>query len=97
VLVGVGFRISAGGLSDDVAKAPRNTTQDFRRLTALEDKGTLHTQLGVVFMAGGALVLGAGIVRAVMQHNESPREDSRVITVAPIVGGAAVVVTWGMQ
>lgn len=99
VLVGIGFRISAGGLRDDVAAAPRETRADFARLTALEDKGKLHTTLGVVFMTGGAIALGAGIVRAVMQRKQPRRDkdDDDVVTVTPLVGGAAIVLTWGMR
>jgi hypothetical protein len=97
ILVGVGFRISAGGLRDDVANAPRETTADFARLTSLEDKGKLHATLGAVFMTGGAIALGAGIVRAVMQHEQPRREADDVVTVTPIAGGAAIVLTWGMR
>ncbi len=96
--VGIGFRFSASGIEDDVNAFPMPQTRaDFDELTALEDKGTLHKGLGAGLIVVGGIALGAGIVRAIMQRSNSPREDSRVIGVTPLRGGAALTLTWGLE
>jgi hypothetical protein len=97
IAIGIGFRVSASGISDDVNAFPQpQTRDDFDRLTALEDRGTLHTRLGVGFIVAGGVALGAGIIRAVVQR-QSPSQDERVVSVTPLRGGAAITVTWGLR
>lgn len=97
IAIGIGFRVSASGISDEVNKFPTPVTRDdFDRLTALEDRGVLHTRLGVGLIVVGGVALGAGIIRAVLQR-QSPSADERVVSVTPLRGGAAITVTWGMQ
>jgi len=96
--IGIGFRVSASGIADDVNALPTPQSRaDFDQLTTLEDRGTLHTRLGVGLIAIGGVALTAGIVRAVLQRKAAPREDERVVNVTPIRGGAAITVTWGMR
>jgi len=96
--LGIGFRVSASGIADEVNAFPLPQSRaDFDQLTTLEDRGTLHTRLGVGLIAIGGVALTVGIVRAVLQRKASPREDERVVNVTPIRGGAAITVTWGMR
>lgn len=97
IAIGIGFRVSASGISDDVnASPPPQTRTDFGRLTELEDRGTLHTRLGTGLIVVGGVALVAGVVRAVVQR-KSPAPDERVVGVTPIRGGAAITITWGME
>jgi len=98
VALGIGFRVSASGIADDVNTFPTPQSRaDFDQLTTLEDRGTLHTRLGIGLIAVGGVALTAGIVRAVLQRKAAPREDDRVVNVTPIRGGAAITVSWGME
>lgn len=95
--IGIGFRVSASGISDDVNTFPAPQTRaDFDRLTDLEDRGTLHTRLGTGLIVVGGVALAAGVVRAVLQRR-SPAPEERVVGVTPIRGGAAITITWGME
>lgn len=97
VAIGIGFRVSASGISDDVNSFPQPQTRaDFDQLTELEDRGTLHTRLGVALIVAGGAALTVGVVRAVLQR-QAPDRDERVVGVTPLRGGAAITVTWGMQ
>ncbi len=95
--VGIGFRLSASGIADQVAMAPRSTPEDFARLTALEDKGQFRLYVGTGLMvAGGALVI-ASAVRAYVQK-QPPRADADgELGVLPLRGGAAFTLTWGLR
>lgn len=95
--VGIGFRVSASGIAEDVRTAPRETPADFARLTSLEDKGRLHTWLGGALVVGGGVALLAGAVRAYVQLSSPPRGEGRSVGVVPLTGGAAVTITWGMR
>lgn len=88
--VGIGFHLSASGLRDDVEAAPRNTPLDFARLRELERAGQTRTTVGNVFLVGGALAAGAGVVRAILQRR-APREERASLAALPISGGATVV------
>ena len=95
--IGIGFRVSASGISDDVASFPQpQTRSDFTRLTDLEDRGTLHTRVGAALIVVGGIALGAGIVRAVLQRR-APAHEDRVVGVTPIRGGAAITITWELE
>ncbi len=97
VAVGIGFRVSASGIADDVGSFPEpQTRSDFTRLNALEDRGTLHVRLGTGLIVIGGVALGVGIVRAVLQR-KAPAREERVVGVTPIRGGAAVSITWEME
>jgi len=97
VAIGIGFRVSASGISDDVNAFPQpQTREDFDRLTDLEDRGTRQTRLGTGLIVVGGVALAAGVVRAVLQR-KSPAPEERVVGVMPIRGGAAITVTWGME
>lgn len=97
IAIGIGFRVSASGISDDVTAFPEPQTRaDFDRLTELEDRGTLHTRLCTGLIVVGGVALVAGVVRAVLQR-KSPAPEERVVGVMPIRGGAAITVTWGME
>lgn len=98
IAIGIGFRVSASGISDDVTSFPQPQTRaDFDRLTALEDRGRLHAQVGVALIVVGGVALTAGIVRAVLQRQSPPKEADRVVSVVPIRGGAAITVSWELQ
>lgn len=97
VAIGIGFRVSASGIADEVRSFPEpQTRSDFTQLSALEDRGTLHTRVGAALIVVGGVALGAGIVRAVLQRQAPARED-RIVGVTPIRGGAAITITWGME
>ncbi len=97
IAIGIGFRVSASGIADEVASFPEpQTRSDFTRLNALEDRGTLHTRAGAVLIVASGVALGVGIVRGVLQWTTPARED-RVVGVMPIRGGAAITLTWGME
>jgi len=83
--LGIGFRVSASGIADEVQTPSRcRRAGRLDQLTTLEDRGTLHTRLGVGLIAIGGVALTVGIVRAVLQRKASPREDERVVNVTPI-------------
>ena len=96
IAAGVGFRLSASGIADEVAMAPRNTPEDFARLTALEDKGQFRLYVGTGLMvAGGALVI-ASAVRAYVQKQPPTADADGELSVVPLRGGAAFTLTWGL-
>jgi len=98
IAVGIGFRVSASGIEEDVIAFPMPQTRaNFDELTALEDKGKLYKGLGAGLVVVGSVALGAGIARAILQRSASPGEDNRVIGVTPLRGGAALTLTWGME
>lgn len=89
---GVGLLISARSIRDQVDAAPRDTASDFERLTALEDKGRLRTNIGNALAIGGGVVFVIGVVRAVIQKKSSTTETrSARLQPIPIEGGAAIV------
>jgi hypothetical protein len=97
LVIGIGFKVSASGIATEVNDFPvPQTRSEIDDLKALEDRGTLHTRLGVGLMVVSGAVLTAGIVRAVLQRSSSPSQSERVISVAPIRGGAAITVIWEM-
>lgn len=98
VAIGIGFRVSASGIADDIAALPTPQSRaDFDQLTELEDRGALHVRIGTALIAVGGIAVAAGIVRAVVQRKSPARPDERVVSLAPIAGGAAITVTWGMR
>ena len=97
IAIGIGLRVSASGIADDVASFPEpQTRDDFTRLNELEDRGTLHLRAGTALIVVGSVAVGVGIVRAVLQRRAPPREE-RVVSVMPIRGGAAITISWGMK
>jgi len=84
---GGGFLWSAHRLSDEVARAPKQTDADFLHLVELEDRGRTRAYTGDVLVAVGAAVVVAGAIRAVVQR--SKRTDS--VALVPVAGGAALV------
>lgn len=95
--IGIALLVSARGIADEVDKAPRNTPQDFKELTALESKGETRQRLGLVLTAVGAVGLGYGIYRALGDRRAPPSEASAMhLTPVPLPGGAALVLTMGM-
>ena len=94
---GVVFLVQASGIADDVRAAPRDTPQDFERLTALEDKGQLRQRLGIAFTAFGAVGLGYGVYR-LLQERKAPARDRTALRLMPVPldGGGALVLTGGM-
>ena len=94
---GIVFFVQAAGIADDVRAAPRDTPQDFDRLTALEDKGQLRQRLGIAFTAFGAVGLGYGVYR-LMQERKAHGSDRSALRVTPVPldGGAALVLTLGV-
>jgi len=97
-VVGAGFLWSAYSLRNEVESAPMRSDADFLRLRELERRGTTRAYTGDVLVAVGGAVIAAGVIRAVVQRS-SRRADSRApsITIAPITGGAAVVVSLGLR
>lgn len=94
---GIVFLVQASSIADEVRAAPRDTPQDFERLTALEDKGQLRQRLGIAFTAFGAVGLGYGIYR-LMQERKAHGTDRTALRVTPVPldGGAALVLTMGV-
>jgi hypothetical protein len=97
-VVGAGFLGSAYSLRSEVENAPMHSDADFLRLRELERRGTTRAYTGDVLVAVGGAVVAAGVIRAVIQRS-SGRTDSRAprIAIAPITGGAAVVVSLGLR
>jgi hypothetical protein len=94
---GVVFLVQASSIADEVRAAPRETPQDFERLTALEDKGQLRQRLGIAFTAFGAVGLGYGIYRLMQDRKAHPTDRSALrVTPVPLDGGAALVFTMGV-
>jgi hypothetical protein len=99
VAVGAGLVVSARGLAEDAAAAPRATVDDFRRLTEIERAGKLRTQVGGVLLVAGGASLAVGVVRAYMQRGGGQKTESleRSIALVPVEGGAAVVFSGGLR
>ncbi|MEO7096034.1 MAG: hypothetical protein ABI175_22425 [Polyangiales bacterium] len=95
--LGVLFLVQASGLADDVNAAKRDTPDDFRRLTALEDKGSTRQKLGIAFTAVGAVAIAYGIYRAISERKAPASEANAMrITPVPLEDGAALVFTMGL-
>jgi hypothetical protein len=92
---GAGFLISADGLRERVADAPRETTEDFIRLNELEDRGASRARIGTALTIGGGVLLAIGAVRIVMEVRAPARRDRRGVRLQPVPvrGGAALVLT----
>lgn len=95
--LGVVFLVQASGIADDVNRAPRNTPQDFKNLTALESKGETRQRLGLVFTAVGGVGLAYGIYRAITDRR-APASEAHAMRLVPVPlsDGAALVLTVGM-
>jgi len=94
---GVVFLVQASSIADDVRAAPRDTPQDFERLTALEDKGQLRQRLGIAFTAFGVVGLGYGVYRLLQERKAHPVDRTALrVTPVPLDGGAALVLTMGV-
>lgn len=94
--VGIAFWVSARGLRDDVANAPRETREDLDALVALEDTGTFRTRFGGALTAVGGIALAYGVYRVVTERRRPAERDAVVVTPVPIEGGAAIVLTLGI-
>jgi hypothetical protein len=92
---GAGLLAASYALRDDVARAPRNTQDDFRRLRALERAGMLRAQAGGILLAVGAATVVVGALRAVAQRDRRPPPD-RSVALVPTAGGAAIVLSVGI-
>ena len=97
--VGAGFLVSARGLRAVLDRAPRETTADFRRLTAIERAGRIRMQVGSTLLVAGGAGLAAGAVRAILQSGRKTESESleRSIALVPVEGGAAVVLSGGLR
>lgn len=95
--LGVLFLVQASGIADDVRAAPRNTPDDFARLTALEDKGSTRQKLGISLTAVGGVGLAYGIYRAISERSHPASEPTALrVTPVPLDDGAALVLTMGL-
>lgn len=92
--VGTGLVIAAWALSDDIERAPRNTSEDFQRLTNLERAYRQRTLGGGVLLAIGGVATVGGAVRAVLQTRK-PAAGDRAVSLVPAAhgSGAALVVS----
>lgn len=96
--VGAGFLISARGLGSLAERAPRETLDDFRRLTAIERAGRIRTQIGGTLLVAGGAVLATGAVRAILQRSSgTPDSMERSVAIVPTSGGAAIVFSGGLR
>jgi hypothetical protein len=96
VLVGVGavFAVKASGLESDVEAAPRNTVMDLEHLKDLEDQGDSATSISNVLLIGGSVALVGGAALIVWQGiSPSAEERGRSLAIAPVRGGAALVLS----
>jgi hypothetical protein len=93
--IGTASLISAHGLRDDVANAPKDTLADFQRLVALEDKGRFRTNLGYALVGIGGAAVVFGVVRVVLQRGSRATDERRAVRVDPVPtpGGAALVIS----
>ena len=94
---GIGFRLSASSIADQVNGAPRGTSAEVAALVALEDKGRFRLQFGTALMVGGGIALVAGAVRAYVQKQPPSVDDDGAVAVIPVTGGAAITLTWGLR
>ena len=83
------FVMASRALNSQITSAPTATPDDFLRLRQLELAAQTRMQIGEVLMVAGGAVAIAGVVRAVIQKQDSPSEPQ--LAVAPISGGAALV------
>ncbi len=92
---GAGFLYSSIVIGNEVNAAKPRTDPDFAALVVLERQGEQRQKIGAGLLAGGAVVLGIGIIRAVIERSTpASRESSttsRRLTPVPIQGGAALV------
>ncbi len=93
-LVGAGFLYSSYSISQDVVSFKPKTEADFQRLLPLEQKGAQRQLIGTVLTGVGAVALGYGLIRLVLDRSSGASESSslsRRLTPVPVQGGAAVV------
>jgi hypothetical protein len=96
VLVGVGavFAVKASGLESDVEQAPRDTVMDLEHLKDLEDQGDSATSISNALLIGGSVALVGGAALVIWQgFRPSAEERGPALTVAPVRGGAAMVLS----
>jgi hypothetical protein len=87
VSVGAGLMIAAWALSDDIERAPRNTPEDFQRLTALERAYRQRIIGGGVLLGVGGVATAGGVVLAVLQ-NRKPAASDRAVSLVPAEHGS---------
>ncbi len=103
VAAGAGFLFSARGLRGTLEAAPRETVDDFRRLTAIERAGRIRTQVGGALLVTGGAALAVGAVRAILQRRGGggggggSESLERSVALMPIEGGAAIVFSGGLR
>jgi len=91
LVVGTGFAVAGSELSDDAANARKTTPDDTRRIAAIERAARIrNTTGGILFLSGGVAVAG-GVVRALLQRR--PVDDGRAVSIVPVDGGAAIVLS----
>jgi hypothetical protein len=89
--IGTGFTIGALSLRDDLANARATTPDDTRRIAGIEQALRVRSTVGTVLLVGGGLAVAGGVVRALIQRR--PIDDAPAVTIAPIEGGAALVLS----
>lgn len=89
--VGTGFAIAAYTLRDDLINAKITDPDDPRRIAAIERALRMRATVATVLLVGGGLAVAGGVVRAVLQRR--PIDDAPAVSVMPVDGGAALVVS----
>ncbi len=87
---GIGFRLSARSIANDIRVAPRDTRADFTHLTALEERGQLHARAGTALVVAGAAVALGGAVRAYVQRRSASATAPTGLALVPREDGALV-------
>jgi hypothetical protein len=81
----------------EIARCPGSTCSDdlLAQLEADRSRGETQRVAAIVLLSAGASAVVAGVVGVVMNQPRLRVEPSRVPTVAPVAGGAMVMMSWG--
>jgi hypothetical protein len=90
---GTGFAIAGSALNDDLANAKKVTPDDKQRIAAIERAARIRTTTGTILIVSGSLATAGGIVRALLQRRPIDAGADRAVSLVPIAGGAALVLS----
>lgn len=79
-----------------IARCPDSCSDDLlAKLESERKRGEVEHVAAIVLLSAGASAVVAGVVGAVMNQPRLRVEPSRVPTVAPVAGGAMMMMSWG--
>jgi len=95
VVLGLVFWAAAGGVQDDIDKAPTTTSQNLAALHDLESKGDAYASVGNLLAISGLVVGGIATYFYIQDRRSASTTTQARITPALFAHGAGLVLTIG--